>query len=177
MTNSEWAAWVQAIGAVVALFVTAYIARSDRTSRAALSDQAAARIARDHAVTLFPEMKMWMERCSDEMRCLDHDDQIGIWIVLSSLGEEPAWFELPAGVAALNGRFHALGTACSAMQDAVISQHRLEDLRPKLVDLSIRGRDGQHIDEARVDEFERLMRNHCAAVFKAYGMLQIIYVG
>jgi len=119
-------AWVQAVGAILAIAATGLIATWQMSHESRRRDMEARVLARDHAMMISRSIHEWNARAKSWQTLLDDPDGMGDWVLISNLSDQADGYAVPGDILALVGNFRHLGGAGLALQRAVIAWQRVD---------------------------------------------------
>ena len=174
MGSSEWAAWVQAVGSVAAIFAAIAIAMwqlgEDRKRRQADLDQRNADalerqrlLAIDHAIVIFDSVFSWELTCIGWRTEINEASPETREFIIERVARDVVEKGVPLPVQSLFGRLHELGEAASAVQMAVVYTHTLRFNLDVLVEF-ISGR----LSKSDIDgDIYEIVEHHTTRVLEA----------
>lgn len=138
-------AWVQAVGAILAIAATAMVAGWQARHESRRRDIEARVVARDYAMLMSQNVDVWGTSAQIWANVLRGDNPVGEWALIMNLGDTPDMYAAPAEVLARVGEFRHLGGAGLALQRAVIAWHDLASRQNDAKDLYNRAEGGRDV--------------------------------
>jgi len=157
MTSSEWAAWVQAVGSLIAITVAIYVPNAVQNRQEKIKREADRLLARDRALALVRPLKDWIQRTSPWSDALARCEPLADVMVIGWLVERFESLEMPPSLRQLEGRLHELGPAAEAMQNLFYRHDMVVADRPAMVRYALG-------DEADENEARILREQHASTL-------------
>lgn len=127
MTSSEWAAWVQAIGSLLAIGATYYVSRASRNDAIAVKSAEEVARSRDLALSLMAPVKAWRNSYAAPLKRIRSGDAALAFIAAEGTISDGTPRHFRASV-----NLKDLGHAGKSLQTAVFIAQKLDDELPIL---------------------------------------------